>query len=167
VSIFALQFARMLGAEVIVTSSSDEKLEKARQLGAAHGINYRQNPQWSKQVRELTQGEGVDHVIEVGGVGTLTQSIRAVRMGGTISLIGVLAGPEAPLNLTPVLMQDVRIQGVIVGHRESFVDMNRAIALHRLKPIIDRVFDFGEARSACEYMASGRHFGKVCIRVAA
>ncbi|GMU92413.1 MAG: NADPH:quinone oxidoreductase [Candidatus Hydrogenedentota bacterium] len=166
VSMFALQFARLLGAEVIVTSSSDEKLERAKGLGAAHGINYSVNPQWSKVVRELTGGEGVDHIIEVGGTGTLTQSMRAVKMGGRISLIGVLSGPEAPLNLTPILMQDVRLQGVIVGHRESFDEMNRAIALHRLRPVVDKVFEFEDHRQAFDYMASGKHFGKICIRVA-
>jgi len=166
VSIFALQFARMMGAQVIVTSSSDEKLERAKELGAAHTINYAKNPHWSKQVREITGGEGVDHIIEVGGTGTLTQSMRCVKMGGTISLIGVLSGPEAPLNLTPVLMQDVRIQGVIVGHRESFEDMNRAISLHGLKPVIDKAYPMRDIYNAVEFMAAGKHFGKVCVRVA-
>jgi len=166
VSIFALQFARMMGANVIATSSSDEKLERVKELGAAHGINYAKNPQWSKQVRELTGGEGVDHVIEVGGSGTLTQSMRSVKMGGTISLIGVLSGPEAPLNLTPVLMQDVRMQGVIVGHREAFEAMNRAITLHQLKPVIDKAYPMRDIYNAVEYMAAGKHFGKVCVRIA-
>lgn len=165
VSMFALQFARLLGATVIVTSSSNEKLERAKGLGAAHGINYRENTNWSKTVRELTGGEGVDHVIEVGGVGTLTQSMRAVRMGGTISLIGVLSGAESALNLTPLLMQDVRLQGVIVGPRESFEEMNRAVIGHDLKPVIDRAFPLEEAKAAFELMASGGHFGKICIRV--
>lgn len=165
VSIFALQFARMMGARVIVTSSSDEKLARAKQLGAEHGINYATNPQWSKQVRELTDGEGVDHVIEVGGTGTLTQTMRCVKMGGTISLIGVLSGPEAPLNLTPILMQDIRMQGVIVGPRESFEEMNRAIETHKMRPVVDRVFPMAEIRAAVEYMAAGKHFGKVCIRI--
>lgn len=165
VSVFALQFARFLGAEVIVTSSSDEKLERAKALGAAHGINYKQDPAWSKRVRELTGGEGVDHVIEVGGVSTLTQSMRAVRMGGHISLIGVLGGVEAPVNLTPILMQDIRLQGVIVGPRDAFLEMNRAIQLHALHPVVDRVFPFEETGEAMRYMASGSHFGKVCIRM--
>lgn len=166
VSIVALQFARIMGATVIVTSSSDEKLERAKQLGAAHGINYSTNANWSKQVRELTNGEGVDHIIEVGGTGTLTQSMRCVKMGGTISLIGVLSGPEAPLNLTPILMQDIRVQGVIVGPRDSFDDMNRAVALHHLKPVVDRVFPMADIHAAVAYMAAGKHFGKVCVRVA-
>ncbi len=165
VSIFALQFAKLLGATVIVTSSNNGKLERAKALGADHGVNYRENANWSKAVRELTGGEGVDHVIEVGGVGTLTQSMRAVRMGGTISLIGVLAGTETALNLTPLLMQDIRLQGVIVGHREAFEEMNRAIAAHGLKPVVDRVFPIEDSKTAFELMGSGGHFGKLCIRV--
>jgi len=165
VSIFALQVAKLLGAAVIVTSSNNDKLERAKALGADHGVNYRENANWSKAVRELTGGEGVDHVIEVGGVGTLTQSMRAVRMGGTISLIGVLAGAETALNLTPLLMQDIRLQGVIVGHREGFEEMNRAIAAHALRPAIDRVFPLADSKSAFELMGSGGHFGKICIRV--
>jgi NADPH:quinone reductase-like Zn-dependent oxidoreductase len=165
VSTFALQFAKALGAEVFVTSSSSEKLARAKSLGADHCVNYLDNPKWADAVRDITGGRGVDHVIEVGGVGTLTQSMRAVRMGGHISLIGVLAGVEAPLNLTPIIMQDVRLQGVIVGPRDAFEEMNRAISLHRLRPVVDNVFSFEDARAACEYMASGNHFGKVCICV--
>ncbi|MCC6489633.1 MAG: NAD(P)-dependent alcohol dehydrogenase [Candidatus Hydrogenedentes bacterium] len=165
VSVFALQFARLLGAEVIVISSSDAKLERAKALGAAHGINYKQHPAWSKLVRELTGGEGVDHVIEVGGVGTLPQSMRTVRMGGHISLIGVLGGVEAPLNLTPILMQDIRLQGVIVGPRDAFLEMNRAIGLHALHPVVDRVFPFGETVDAMRHLASASHFGKLCIQM--
>ena len=166
VSVFALQFAKLLGAEVIVTSSSDEKLARAKELGAGRGVNYRDHPTWSKQVREFTNGVGVDHIVEVGGAGTLAQSMRSIKMGGHISLIGVLSGYEAPLNLTPVLMQDVRLQGVIVGPRDAFEAMNRAIELHRLRPVVDQVFPFEDTRAAIEYMAAGKHFGKVCIRVA-
>ena len=163
VSIFALQLAKILGARVIATSSSDEKLEKARELGADETINYRSTPEWGKAARALCGGEGVDHVVEVGGAGTLDQSIRAIKPGGTISLIGILAGGAAPVNLTPVLMQNVRIQGVLVGHRESFDAMCRAIEHHRLRPVIDRVFPFAEAREAFDYLASQKHVGKVCI----
>lgn len=165
VSIFALQLARMVGAEVVITSSSDEKLERAKALGASHGINYRANEKWSKEVRKVTGDRGVDHVIEVGGVGTLEQSIRSCRMGGHISLVGVLAGVQAPLNLTMALMQELCIQGVFVGPRESFLDMNRAITKHTIHPVIDKVFSFDEAREALEHVAGGNHFGKVCIRV--
>ena len=164
VSIFATQFARMAGAEVIITSSSDEKLARAKELGAAHGVNYKENEKWSKAVRGFAP-DGVDHVIEVGGVGTLEQSIRCCRVAGHISLVGVLAGPQAPLNLTLVLMQDIRIQGVFVGPRETFLDMNRAIAQHKIKPVVDKVFPFDEAQQALNYVASGSHFGKVCISV--
>jgi len=165
VSIFTLQLARMAGAEVIITSSSDEKLTRAIAMGAGHGINYRDDEKWSKTVRKITGGRGVDHVVEVGGVGTLDQSIRSVRMGGHISLVGILAGPQAPLNLTSVLMNDVRIQGVFVGPRECFEDLNRALSLHQIKPVVDKTFAFKEAREALEYVGAGSHFGKVAITV--
>ena len=165
VSIFALQLAKMAGAKVVITSSSNEKLERAKELGADHCVNYAENEKWSKDVKAATGGLGVDHIIEVGGVGTLEQSIRACKMGGHISLVGILAGPQAPLNLTLVLMQDIRIQGVFVGPRETFQQMNRAIAQHQFKPVIDKVFPFAEARQALEHVASGSHCGKVCITV--
>jgi NADPH:quinone reductase-like Zn-dependent oxidoreductase len=167
VSVFGLQFAKLAGARAIVTSSSDEKLERAKALGADATVNYKTHENWSKEVKAATGGRGVDHVIEVGGVGTLEQSIRATRMGGHISLVGVLAGPQAPVNLTLVLMQDIRIQGVFVGPRDAFEDMNRAIAQHKLKPAIDKVFPFAEAQEALKYVAAGSHFGKVVIAVGA
>lgn len=166
VSSFALDFARMHGARVIATTGSAHKLDSLRARGAWQVIDHRADPQWGKTVRALTGGEGVDHVIEVGGVGTLAQSLRAVRPGGTVSLIGVLAGNTADLNLTPVLMTQVRVQGVFVGHREGFLAMSRAIAQHGLRPQVDRVLGFHEARAAFEHLASGAHQGKVCIRVA-
>ena len=165
VSIFALQIARLSGARVIVTSSSDEKLARAKELGAWEGINYRETPDWGRTAKELTGGEGVDHVVEVGGAGTLDQSLKAVRLGGRISLIGVLASGAAPLSIVPVFMQRVRIQGILVGHRDSFEAMLGAVALHRLRPVIDRVFPFDEVRAALEHMASGRHFGKIVVRL--
>jgi NADPH:quinone reductase-like Zn-dependent oxidoreductase len=165
VSIFALQFARMAGARVIVTSSSDQKLERARALGAAETINYKATPDWEKGARALTDGVGVDHVLEVGGGGTFARSIRAVRVAGRISLIGVLAGSTTELNLAPILMQSIRVQGVMVGNRETFEAMNRAIALHGLRPVVDRVFPFGEARAAFEHMAGQGHFGKIVVRM--
>jgi NADPH:quinone reductase-like Zn-dependent oxidoreductase len=166
VSSFALDFARMHGARVIATTGSARKLEGLRARGAWQVIDHRADPQWGKTARALTGGEGVDHVIEVGGVSTMAQSLRAVRPGGTVSLIGVLAGKVADLDLTSVLMTQVRVQGVFTGHREGFVAMSRAIAQHRLRPRIDRVFAFDEARAAFEYLASGAHQGKVCIRMA-
>ena len=162
VSIFALQFARMLGARVIATSSSDHKLERARALGASDVINYRSTPEWGKRVRDLTGGTGVDHVVEVGGAGTLAQSLEAIRTSGRISLIGVLTGGDA--NPIPILMKSVTLQGIFVGSREMFEAMNRAIAFNGLKPIIDRVFPFAELPQALRHMESGAHFGKIVIR---
>jgi NADPH:quinone reductase-like Zn-dependent oxidoreductase len=163
VSLFALQFARLAGARVLATSSSDAKLERVKALGASDGINYKTTPEWGDKVRELT-GVGVDHVVEVGGAGTLPQSLRAVRTGGTISLIGVLAG-AGQVNPMPILMKNVRVQGIFVGSREMFEAMNRAVALHKLKPVVDRVFPFAEAVAALRYMESGAHFGKIVIRM--
>jgi NADPH:quinone reductase-like Zn-dependent oxidoreductase len=165
VSLFALQLANLLGARVIATSSRDEKLARAREMGAAEGINYKQTPEWGVRAKELTGGAGVDHVVEVGGAGTLQQSLRAVRFGGTISLIGNLAGTKTELLLTQVFMQRIRLNGILVGHRESFEAMNRAIALHRLRPVIDRVFPLAEARAAFDHMAAGDHFGKIVIAI--
>ncbi len=165
VSLFALQFARMVGACVIATSSSDEKLGRVKSLGAAEGINYRTTPEWDERVRELTGKVGVDHVVEVGGAGTLPRSLRAVRTGGHIALIGILSG-TGDVNPLPILMKNVRVQGIYVGSRAMFEAMNRAIALHRMKPVIDRVFPFAEAREALRHMEGARHFGKIVLRVA-
>jgi NADPH:quinone reductase-like Zn-dependent oxidoreductase len=163
VSLFALQIAKMLGARVIATSSSDDKLARVRELGADETINYREVPAWGARAKELTGGEGVDLVVEVGGAGTLQQSLRAVRIGGRISLIGNLAGTNAEVPLTLIFMQRVNVLGILVGDRESFEAMNRAIAAHRLRPVIDRVFPLDDARAAFEHMAAGRHFGKIVI----
>jgi NADPH:quinone reductase-like Zn-dependent oxidoreductase len=163
VALFALQLARLLGARVIVTSSSDAKLELARELGAAEGINYRQLPEWGRQVRDRTAGRGVDLVVEVGGADTLPQSLAAVRFGGTVALVGVLTGSQAPLSLPSVFMRQVRLQGVLVGHRESFEELLRALQQNQLRPVVDRVFPFAEAPQAFQRLASGEHFGKVAI----
>lgn len=165
VSIFALQLAQLLGVRAIITSSSDEKLEQARRLGASGLINYQKKPEWSGAARDLTDGAGVDLVVEVGGAGTLEQSLRSVRMGGTICLIGNLAGIVAQVPLALVFMPQVRLQGILVGHREGFEAMNRAIAQHEMRPVIDRTFPFEEARAAFELMAASGHFGKICVRV--
>jgi len=165
VSIFALQFAVMAGARVIVTSSSDGKIERAIKLGASDGINYKAIPNWDKRARELTAGLGLDYIVEVGGAGTLEKSLRAARVGGYVGLIGVLAGSSKELSILPVLMQNLRIQGVLVGSREMFEEMNRAIAFAQLKPVVDRVFPFEEARQALEWMEAGSHFGKIVIRI--
>lgn len=165
VSIFALQFARGMGAEVIATSSSDEKLERLRQLGATATVHYRKIPEWGARVRELSGGAGVNLVVEVGGAGTLKESLRAVRIGGRIILIGVLSGTASALDVTPILMKQVRVQGMLVGSRDDFQQMNRAIAACRMRPVIDRVFALDGVRDAFAYLAEGKHFGKVCIRL--
>ncbi|WP_437494488.1 NAD(P)-dependent alcohol dehydrogenase [Sorangium sp. So ce1014] len=164
VSIFALQLARLAGARVLVTSSSDEKLERARSLGASETINYRTTPDWDTQALSLTGGAGVDQVIEVGGAGTLARTLRAVRIGGRVSLIGVLSGGAPELNLFPILMKQIRAQGIFVGSRAMFEDLNRAIAASGLRPVVDRVFPFTEIRQALDHMASGGHFGKIALR---
>jgi NADPH:quinone reductase-like Zn-dependent oxidoreductase len=164
VSIFALQFATLAGARVIITSKSNEKLEKAKKLGAAEGINYAETPDWDKKVRKLTAGRGVDHVVEVGGADTLPKSINAARFGGNIGIIGVLSGVGTKLALTSVLMKQVRLFGVFVGSRAMFEEMNRAVAAHKMKPVIDRVFDLESAQDAFAYMEAGKHFGKIVIR---
>jgi len=163
VSIFALEFARLHGARVIVTSSSDDKLARAMALGASDGINYRQTPEWGRRVQELTGGVGADHIVEVGGAGTLPQSFRAIRFGGRISLIGVLSQPGAGVDPRPLLMRGARLQAIYGGSREMFEAMNRAIALERLHPVIDRVFPFSEAPDAYRYLQAGGHVGKVVI----
>lgn len=165
VSIFALQLARLAGADVVVTSSSDAKLERARELGAKAGVNYRTHEDWEEKVLEATGGGGVDRVIEVGGAGTLPRSIRSVRPGGVIALIGVLSGTVDDLDIRPVLMRGVRIQGVFVGSKETFQSMNRAIAHHRLEPVVDRVVPFDDAPAAFEHLASGEHLGKVVVGI--
>lgn len=165
VSIFALQIAKLTGARVIITSSSHEKLARARQLGADETINYRDVPEWAKEVRRLTDGVGADHVVEVGGAGTMTQSLRAVRAGGTVSVIGVLAGASSEISVIPVLMHYLRLQGVFAGSRDELEAMNRAFGQAQLRPVIDRVFAFEEAHLAFEHMASGAHFSKIVLRV--
>ena len=162
VSLFALQFALARGAEVVVTSSSDEKLERVGALGAHHLVNYVRHSDWGKHVATLLPG-GVDHVIEVGGAGTLAQSLHAIRIGGHISLIGVLAGGRQELDVVPILMQNVRVQGVLVGHKAGFEKMVCAIDLHRIKPVISDRFDFDHLPQALAHLAAGGHMGKIAI----
>jgi NADPH:quinone reductase-like Zn-dependent oxidoreductase len=163
VSLFALQFAVMHGARAIVTSSSDEKLERCKAMGAAATINYKKTPEWGKAAKQLAGGDGVDLVMEVGGAGTLNESLKAVRIGGSIMLIGVLSGTQTPLSLTAVMMQAVRVQGLVVGNREMFEAMNRAITAHKMTPHVDKVFALAETRAAFEYLAQQKHFGKVAL----
>jgi NADPH:quinone reductase-like Zn-dependent oxidoreductase len=163
VSIFALEIARQFGARVLITSGSDEKLARALQMGAAAGVNYRTTPDWDKWTRSQTGGLGVDHVVEVGGAGTLERSCKAARTGGHIALIGVLAGTGS-VNPMPVLMRSLTVRGIFVGSREMFEDMNRAFELHQTRPVIDRVFNFEEFPAALRHLESGAHFGKVVVR---
>jgi len=163
VSLFALQFAKMHGAEVVATSSSDDKLAKAQAMGADHLINYRETPEWAKAARaEL--GRGVDHIVEVGGAGTLEQSLRAVQPGGIVSLIGVLSGGAGNLNLGPVVTQNIRLQGVTVGSRTMFENMNKAMTVFGTKPAVDDAhqFAFDDVAEALRAFPEGRHFGKIC-----
>jgi NADPH:quinone reductase-like Zn-dependent oxidoreductase len=163
VSIFALQFAKIYGARVIITSGSDEKLAQARKLGADETINYKTTPDWEKKVYELTGRTGVDHVIEVGGAGTLPKSLQAVRISGRISLIGVLSGRGNTIDPMPILFKSLTVQGIYVGSREMFEAMNQTITQNQLQPIIDRVFPFTQAPAAYHYLKSGVHLGKVVI----
>ena len=163
VSLFALQFAKLHGARCIITSSSDEKLALAKTLGADESINYRKQPDWDTAVVDLTAGRGADVVVEVGGAGTLEKSLNAVRYGGIVTLIGVLTGTAGPVPTAAILRRHVRVQGIYVGSREMFEEMNRAIALHGLKPHIDRVFGFDAVRAAYQHLAGASHAGKVVI----
>ncbi|MGJ4926115.1 zinc-dependent alcohol dehydrogenase family protein [Bradyrhizobium sp. HKCCYLS2038] len=163
VSMFALQIAKLAGARVIATSSSEAKIARLKDLGADVTLNYKTTPDWGKQARELTR-QGVDLVVEVGGVGTLNESIRATRIGGTIAFIGVLAGaPASELRLPLMVIQQQRLQGVTVGSVDDLQALANALALHQVKPVVDRVFPFAEAREAFHYMSSGAHVGKVAI----
>lgn len=163
VSVFALQLAKAHGARVIITSSSDEKLERAAKLGADETINYRATPEWDKRVRELTSGRGVDNVIEVGGLGTLEKSLLSARVSGTVSLIGVLTGFKHQPSPLMALFNRITIRGIYVGSRQMFEDMNRAIEANRIKPVVDRVFPFEEVLDAYHWLREAKHFGKVVI----
>ncbi|MGA7106129.1 MAG: NAD(P)-dependent alcohol dehydrogenase [Terracidiphilus sp.] len=164
VSIFALQFARLMGMRVLGTSSSNEKLERARALGLHIGLNYRETPDWDSWALQQTNGEGVDLVVEVGGVGTLPLSLSAVRMGGTVAQIGVLASATAPLPLPMILHKQIRIRGIYVGSRSDFEAMNRCIALTRLNPVLER-FPWTQVREVLHRLEAGNHFGKLVLEV--
>ena len=165
VSTFAIAFGRAAGARVIVTSSSDAKIERARSLGAWHGINYRRDPEWHEKVLEVTEGSGATHVIETGGPGTLAKSMQSVGFGGHIALIGVLAGFEGDTNPHPIMRKGAHMHGIFVGNRAMFERMNRAIDVCGVKPVVDRVFEFDEAAAAYRYQQSDALFGKVVIRI--
>jgi NADPH:quinone reductase-like Zn-dependent oxidoreductase len=165
VSIFGLQLAHAAGAQVIITSSSDDKLTRAKKLGSSRSINYKTTPDWEKAAMEFTGGRGVDHVVEVGGAGTLARSFAAIRVGGKISMIGGLSGPATELNPGLILARRANVQGISVGSTQMFEAMNRAIAANAIKPVIDKVFGFDDVQAAYKHMASGAHFGKIVIRV--
>jgi NADPH:quinone reductase-like Zn-dependent oxidoreductase len=166
VSVFALQFGVVMGARVIMTSSSDAKLAQAAKLGASATVNYRENPSWEKEVYKLTQGKGVDHVVEVGGAGTLGKSLACLAPSGHLAMIGVLTGFGPPTeSLFPIVGKNANMSGIYVGSRADFQVMNAQIGKSGMKPIVDRIFSFSEAADAMEYLASGSHFGKVVIRI--
>jgi NADPH:quinone reductase-like Zn-dependent oxidoreductase len=166
VSIFGLQFSHAMGITAIITSSSDDKLERAKALGAACVINYKTTPEWDKAVRGFTGGRGVDHVLEVGGASTLTRSFNAIRTGGKISIIGGVSGAATEFNPGLIFIRRANVQGISVGSMQTFEEMNAAITANKIKPAIDRVFDFHEAQAAFRHMAAGAHFGKIVVRVA-
>jgi NADPH:quinone reductase-like Zn-dependent oxidoreductase len=165
VSIFALQFAKMGGARVIITSSDDAKLERAKELGADDTVNYKTTPDWDQEVLKLTNGRGVDHVVEVGGAGTLAKSFASVGFRGQISLIGVLSGREGDTNPHPLMLKNACLTGIFVGSRTMFEQMNEAIAINEMQPVVDKAFPFEAAADAFAYQLSGSHFGKVVISV--
>lgn len=163
VSIFGLQFAHAAGLRTLITSSSDEKLERARGLGADHTVNYRQTPAWSGPVREATGGRGADFIMEVGGGGTIQESMKAVRIGGHIAIIGVVAGAGEPFNPAALIGNSAKLQGLSVGSRDMFEAMCRFIALKGIQPVADKVFPFTEVKAAFAAMAGGEHFGKIVL----
>lgn len=165
VSVFGVQLAKMMGATVIATSSSDEKLERIRALGADHTVNYKRHEDWSREVLDLTNGRGVDHVIEVGGPGTLPNSIKACRIGGHIALIGVLTGSSGPVATAALMQRHQRLQGLVVGSREQQIELVRALDANKLKPVIDRTFPLPLLGDAFRYEESGAHVGKICIEI--
>jgi NADPH:quinone reductase-like Zn-dependent oxidoreductase len=165
VSIFGLQLAHLSGAKVIITSSSDVKLERARQLGADECINYRTTPDWGKEAARLSGAGGVDYVLEVGGAGTFAQSVRACRSNGHIGLIGILTGREALTEIFSIVPKGLTVSGIYVGSREMFEEMNRALEQNQIHPVVDRVFPFAQAPDAFRYLESGEHFGKVVIEL--
>jgi NADPH:quinone reductase-like Zn-dependent oxidoreductase len=163
VALFAVQFAKLLGAHVTVITSNEERMNRVQQLGADATINYRSAPEWAKATRDITLGRGYDLIIELGGEKTLPQSLRCIRPGGTIAMIGILSGSSMTTSLGLIITRQVRLQGVTVGHRDGFEAMVRAMDQHQVRPMVDRVFDFAELKEAMAYLKSGAQFGKVCI----
>ena len=165
VSVFGLQFSSLYSDRIIITSSSDEKLERAKELGASDLINYKETPDWDKKVQELTDRRGVDTVVEVGGAGTIQKSLNAVKMGGHVAVIGALSGGQESIGPVSILMKSIKLHGIYVGSRQMFEQMNLLLCTHgHLKPVIDKTFGFDEVKDAFKYMESGSHFGKIVIR---
>jgi NADPH:quinone reductase-like Zn-dependent oxidoreductase len=165
VSVFALQFAALYAERTLLTSSSDEKLQRASELGASELINYKKREDWDKAFLELTENRGVDHVVEVGGAGTMQRSLKSVKMGGHIAVIGVLAG-AGEFNPNLIFAKSIKMHGIFVGSRQMFEQMNQMLCFHNhLKPIIDKVFEFADAKEALKYMKSGAHFGKIVVKI--
>lgn len=165
VSIYAIQLAKAMGATVIVTSSSDAKLERAWELGADHTINYRDDSQWADTVLHMTGGRGADHVVEAGGPGTLPQSLKAARTGGHVALIGVLTGRAGDVPTALLMSKPVRLQGLLVGSRRQQQDLVRALDATGLRPVVDAVFPLAETADAFRYQEAGEHVGKICVRM--
>ena len=164
VSIFGLQFARAAGLRTVITSSSDEKLARAKAMGADHLVNYKTTPAWSGPVREATGGRGADFIMEVGGGGTIQESMKAIRIGGHIAIIGVVAGAGDPFNPAALIGNSAKLQGLSVGSRDMFEAMCRAIELHKIAPVVDKVFPWTDAKAAFSAMAGGEHFGKIVLQ---
>ncbi|REK75051.1 zinc-dependent alcohol dehydrogenase family protein [Paenibacillus paeoniae] len=165
VSLFALQFAKLQGAKVIVTSSSDIKLARAKALGADYGIHYKDTEQWDEAVLTYTEGRGADHIVDLGGGTTLNRSISALRVGGQISMIGILSGASVDsLAIVPAILRRARLQAINVGSRDMFERMNAAIAYHQLRPVVDTVYPFTQALEALSHLAKGSYFGKLAIQ---
>ena len=163
VSLFALQFAKICGARCILISGSNKKMKRAQELGADEVLNYQDLPEWGKRVRDFSGGEGVDHIVEVGGPETLPQSLRAIRPGGTISMIGVLSGSEMKAQLGLIVTRQIRLQGITVGHRDGFETMASAINAVGMKPIVDQVYPFTSLPEAMHSLSEAKHFGKICL----
>jgi NADPH:quinone reductase-like Zn-dependent oxidoreductase len=164
VSILALQFAKAIGARVIITSSSDEKLRRAAKLGADIIVNYKTNPEWWQTIKAATDGIGVDHVIDVGGPDTLNQSLKALKPGGFIAVVGLLTGTECRIDIRTFIVRNARVQSLTVGSRQSFEEMNAFLVDHQLHPVIDAVFPWSKTADAFRDLRAGKHFGKLVLR---
>ena len=165
VSVFAVQLAKALGAKVIITSSSDDKLVRAKELGADHGINYNDNPRWDKEVLEITGGRGADVVVETAGIATMTTSMKATAAGGLIGVLGGVTGLSGEIQIAPLVMKRLRVVGVLVDSRAHFEELAAFLGKHSIEPTIDRKFGFDELPAALHHMESGGHFGKIVVEV--